>query len=470
MDITLITSAVFKNNRFEIGYGNSLLYKIKKDLEYFKILTTGHTIVMGYNTWLSIPNMHLKNRRNIVITDQVVKIKKHEEVEYMTIREFKKNKPEGKIYLIGGGKTFSIFLKDQELLPKNLIICHIVPEISIEADCSFDPSLIGNYSLSGYSENITGESLKYRYIYYSLQNNVHQETKYLELMKDILENGCERIDRTCTGTLSLFGTRMKFDISESIPMLTTKRIPFRVILEELLWFCRGDTDAKILQRKGIKIWNGNTTREFLDNRGLNHYPEGIIGPQYGFLWRHYGAKYSPRFADTSSIDANTIGGVDQLKYVEDLLENDPFSRRIIISAWNPSQLNEQALPSCHLLLQFYVTEEYGKRYLSCMFTMRSSDNFLASSFNCVSYSILTYILAIRHNMKPKDLIYVAGDTHIYKNHVEQVREQLKRDPRPFPRLKVSTDLVKKDWKDMTLKDFELIGYFPHPTISASMAI
>jgi thymidylate synthase len=388
----------------------------------------------------------------------------------MTIREFKKNKPEGKIYLIGGGKTFSIFLKDQELLPKNLIICHIVPEISIEADCSFDPSLIGNYSLSGYSENITGESLKYRYIYYSLQNNVHQETKYLELMKDILENGCERIDRTCTGTLSLFGTRMKFDISESIPMLTTKRIPFRVILEELLWFCRGDTDAKILQRKGIKIWNGNTTREFLDNRGLNHYPEGIIGPQYGFLWRHYGAKYSPRFADTSSIDANTIGGVDQLKYVEDLLENDPFSRRIIISAWNPSQLNEQALPSCHLLLQFYVTEEYGKRYLSCMFTMRSSDNFLASSFNCVSYSILTYILAIRHNMKPKDLIYVAGDTHIYKNHVEQVREQLKRDPRPFPRLKVSTDLVKKDWKDMTLKDFELIGYFPHPTISASMAI
>jgi thymidylate synthase len=153
-----------------------------------------------------------------------------------------------------------------------------------------------------------------------------------------------------------------------------------------------------------------------------------------------------------------------------LLQNDPFSRRIIISAWNPAQLNEQALPSCHILIQFYVTVENGEKYLSCMFTMRSNDFDTANNYNTTCYSLLTYILAKKYNMKPKELIYVAGDTHIYKNHIEQVKEQLTRIPRPFPNVKLSESIKTKDWKDITVDDFELIGYFPDKTIQIKMAV
>jgi len=291
-------------------------------------------------------------------------------------------------------------------------------------------------------------------------------------MKHILTNGNERKDRTSTGTISTFGNQIRFDISNTIPLMTTKRVPYKTIIEELLWFCRGDSDAKILQAKGIKIWDGNTSREFLDKRGLIHYPNGVIGPQYGFLWRHFGATYSPDFADSSKIDTSLIGGFDQLKYVEDLLQNDPFSRRIMISAWSPNQLNEQVLPSCHHTIQFYVEEDTHtqEKYLSCMFIMRSNDVFLANVYNVICYTILTYILAKKYNMKPKEIIYTCGDTHIYKNHIEAVQQQITNLPRPFPKLILDESIIHKDWKDITIDDFDIVGYFPHGTIKAPMAV
>jgi len=325
------------------------------------------------------------------------------------------------------------------------------------------------YSLFGYSEKYLFENSSYRILYYNHNDNF-QENRFLDLMKNILENGQERTDRTGTGTISTFGNKLHFDISSSIPLMTTKFVPFRVIVEELLFTCRGDTDVKILQKKGIKIWDGNSSREFLDNRGLTHYPEGILGPVYGYLWRFFGASYSPEFADTSKIDTNIIGGYDQLKNVENLLKNDPFSRRIIISAWAPHQMDQMALPPCHVLIQFYVSEENNERYLSCIFTMRSSDFDTASCYNIINYTLLTYILAKRHNMKPKEIIYIAGDTHIYKNHIDQVKLQMTRTPRPFPCVELTESIKTKDWSEMNVNDFNLIGYFPHPTIKINMAI
>jgi thymidylate synthase len=468
MDITLITSLVFKNNRFEIGYENDLLYYIKEDLKNFKTITSGHTVVMGYNTWLSLKNRPLRNRRNIVITRGFHKSENNKNVEYMSLNQFKNSKIKGKIYLIGGGKTFELFLTDKKLKPKKMIITHIIPEISIQATTFINPDLFSSYKVTGYSEIKTDNNLKYRYIYYSLNTREHQEYKYLDLAKDILENGNERMDRTGTGTVSLFGTQLRFDISNSFPLLTTKRVPFKAIVEELLFFARGDTYCKILDERGVKIWNPNTSREFLDNRGLN-YRDGVMGPMYGFSWRHFGAEYDENFSDTSKCDPSKIGGFDQLAHVEHLLKTDPFSRRIYISNLNPAESHKMVLEPCHTYIQFYVTEEQGEKYLSAYFNMRSSDS-LAWCYNICSYVLLLHILALKCDMKPKEIIYNAVDCHIYKNHINQIEEQMTRLPRPFPSLKIDESIKRKDWKDINYEDFNLIGYYPHPSIKMHMAV
>jgi thymidylate synthase len=231
-----------------------------------------------------------------------------------------------------------------------------------------------------------------------------------------------------------------------------------------------NTDAKILQKKGIKIWDGNTSREFLDNRGLHHYDDGILGAGYGWQIRFQGAKYSQNFADTSKIDTSLIGGFDQLAYVEHLLKTDPFSRRIMMCYWNPSDFDKTALLPCHYSIQFYVTEEKGERYLSSHFIMRSNDVFLGSPVNISSYSVLTYILALKCNLKPKELVYSCSDTHIYQNHINQVQEQMTRVPRPFPKLKLDESIKNKNWSDILIDDFDLIGYMSYPSIKAPMAI
>jgi thymidylate synthase/dihydrofolate reductase len=846
--INLVACVTNYKNKLALGRHGQLLFKLKDDIKFFKNLTINslssnsglkkNIVLMGRKTYFSIPIEYrpLKDRINIVLTrdPELVKLspvpKNLElvnDVYYTDLNTFKRiyYKYNPNVFVIGGCELYNTFLNQAD----SLYITQVQTEdgkdvkfIKGEEPDIFMNHFTSDYKLIGMSEKYKGiykdTSLSYRILYYKLSDKMSEEYKYLHFMNNILENGNERSDRTGTGTISVFGTQMKFDISQSIPLLTTKRIPFKTIVEELLWFCRGDSDAKILQEKGIKIWNGNTSRDFLDNRGLFHYPEGIIGPQYGFLWRHFGAKYSHSFGDTSQCDPSLIGGFDQLKYVEDLLKNDPFSRRIMISAWSPDRLSEQVLPSCfpagtlvltdngykniedvlitdklfthkgnwknivnlqqkeyndeiyefkliynskkikttkehpflvkdiiresdgtirnyskipywceaknitknhimclpinknkiiplfnikkcinqykneninksietenewfmlgyyirdgwidlreesnklyfvinkeqkylynkistvlnlhnindnetkkvnqysayntiwceivkdfghlshnkkipewvqdapkqyiewfiegyqatdvckteksngvfttvsadlayglqrlyaklgkilsvdyqitpttliedktvntysmtlhkngnvlnidedylyynvivinkyvenikvynfeveddnsytvqniavhncHFNIQFYVTEEHGERYLSCMFIMRSNDFDTANNYNCICYTLLTYILAKRHNMKPKELIYVAGDTHIYKNHIEQVKEQCDRTPRPFPKVVLNDSIKYKDWSEMTVDDFDLVGYFPHPTIKIPMAI
>lgn len=294
----------------------------------------------------------------------------------------------------------------------------------------------------------------------------HQEYQYLHLMEDILKKGIQKEDRTGTGTKSLFGTHLKFDLSKSFPILTTKKVFWKGIVEELLWFIRGETDSKLLEAKGVNIWKGNTTREFLDKKGLN-YPEGEIGPGYGFQWRSWDKYYNPNPNPNAIVITRMInGGIDQLAQVVDTIRNKPTDRRMIVSAWNVGQLEMMALPPCHLLYQFDVTD--GK--LNCQWYQRSVDTFLGLPFNISSYALLTCLLAKITGLQPGMLTFVGGDTHLYLNHEDQVRVQLSRVPYPFPKLDIKKEIKSlEDIERLEFADLDLIDYKCHPTIKAEMA-
>lgn len=293
----------------------------------------------------------------------------------------------------------------------------------------------------------------------------HQELKYLSLLEKIVRDGKARGDRTGTGTLSLFGEQMRFDISTCLPVLTTKFVPWKSCIRELLWFLSGSTDATILQRQGVKIWDGNSSRSFLDSRGLHDLPEGDIGAGYGHQWRHFGAPY------TTCKDNYDNKGFDQIAFIIDELKHNPTSRRIFLSAWNPAALDEMALPPCHVTAQFYVEfDDDGTKHLSCQMYQRSVDTFLGCPWNIMSYAALTHILAKITNMKPKELIMCLGDVHIYSNHLDQVKEQLTREPYPFPKLIISDTVKDKSLDELNIDDFQLEGYKYHPSIKATMAV
>lgn len=287
----------------------------------------------------------------------------------------------------------------------------------------------------------------------------HEEHQYLDLVRDILQNGVDRPDRTGTGTRSVFGRQMRFSLrNNTMPLLTTKRTFWRGVAEELLWFIAGCTNAKVLQYKNIKIWDGNSSREFLDSVGLAHREEGDLGPIYGFQWRHFGAEY-----DTMH-DTYTDKGVDQLSNIIDTLKTNPNDRRMIMTAWNPTALPDMALPPCHLLCQFYVAN--GE--LSCQMYQRSADVGLGVPFNIASYSLLTMLIAHVTGFKPGEFVHVLGDAHVYSNHIRELKVQLEREPRPFPTLKINPD--KQSIDDFVMDDFELVDYNPHKAIKMPMAV
>lgn len=490
MPISLIACVIKYRNQLVIGKDNELLVKLKEDLKFFKNITSNkiqnfpNIVLMGRHTYYSIPaNFRpLKNRLNFVLSNDPGFLKsyplpKHikdfstEKVYFLTFSQFQNfyNLFNPNVFVIGGGKIYDLFLNNNNFTIEKLYITEVKGfKITDPTNLITMPHFDYRYKLIGYSEKHTQNDLSYRFLTYKFVNQGTEEHKYFDLAANILRNGNEKNDRTGTGTISLFGTQIRFNISQNIPLLTTKQIPFKAIVEELIFFCRGDTDCKILDTQGVKIWNDNTTREFLDNRGLT-YSEGIMGSMYGWSWRHFGAKYNEAFADTSKCDSSKIGGFDQLAHVEDLLKTDPFSRRIYISNLNPAESSKMVLEPCHTYIQFYVTEENGEKYLSAYFSMRSSDS-LAWCYNICSYYLLVRILALKCNMKPKEIIYNAVDCHIYKNHIEQIKEQMTRVPRPFPKVHLSESIKTKDWADIKYEDFDLIGYMPHPSIKMKMAI
>lgn len=274
----------------------------------------------------------------------------------------------------------------------------------------------------------------------------------------LFELGVVRDDRTGVGTVSVFGAQMRFNMRDLFPLLTTKRVFWRAVAEELLWFVHGCTDAKILQGKNIHIWDGNSDRKFLDNLGFTEREEGDLGPVYGFQWRHFGAKYR------TCHDDYTNEGIDQLKEVINTIRTKPNDRRIIMSAWNPIDIPNMALPPCHCLAQFYVAN--GE--LSCQLYQRSADMGLGVPFNIASYALLTYMIAHITDLKPGDFVHTTGDTHVYKNHIEPLKEQLKRKPRPFPKLIIRRKV--SDIEDFKFEDFEIVDYKPYPKIEMQMAV
>ena len=279
---------------------------------------------------------------------------------------------------------------------------------------------------------------------------MHQEEQYLNLIREILERGTWEDGRNGR-TKSVFGHSMRFSLKNgTIPILTTKKTAWKSCLKELLWFIQGDTDTKILQNQNVHIWDGNTTREFLDSRGLQHYREGLIGPGYGFQWRHFNAAYN---ADTGSPRDET--GIDQLNQIVEALK-DPAqrtSRRLIMTAWNPLQLNEMALPPCHIMCQFNVHD--GNK-LSCAMYQRSCDVPLGSPFNIASYSFLTHLLAKHCGLEAYEFVYFMGNCHIYEDHIEPMRTQIERKPFEFPTIEIKT--LRDNINEYEIDDFVINGY------------
>lgn len=292
-----------------------------------------------------------------------------------------------------------------------------------------------------------------------MKTQKHDEMQYLELIQHIIDHGSKKEDRTGTGTLSIFGAQMRFSLRNNVfPLLTTKRVFWRGVAEELLWFVSGCTNANELSEKGIHIWDANGSREFLDKQGLHHREVGDLGPVYGFQWRHFGATYD-------NMHTNYDGqGVDQLADVIHKIKNNPDNRRIIMSAWNPVDLSNMALPPCHSFVQFYVCN--GE--LSCQLYQRSGDMGLGVPFNIASYSLLTYMIAHVCGLKPGDFVHTLGDAHVYLNHIEALKKQLQREPRPFPTLEIAHDVPDID--SFSLDKFKITGYDPHPTIKMQMAV
>lgn len=288
--------------------------------------------------------------------------------------------------------------------------------------------------------------------------------QYLDLCRHVLEHGVERKDRTGTGTISTFGYQMRFNLEEGFPLLTTKKVALRIVLGELLWFITGSTNIQPLVKDNIRIWNewpyekfkksaefkGETQDEFIkriaeDDEFAKKW--GDLGPVYGHQWRDF-------------------FGVDQIKRLEKNLREDPFSRRHILCAWNPAQIDQMALPPCHSFIQFYVSAD-GKK-LSCQLYQRSGDVFLGVPFNIASYSLLTHMLANVLGIGVGEFVHTIGDTHIYKDHIEQVNLQLTRTPRPLPKL-----IIKRHCNsitEFTADDFELVGYDPYPVIKGKVSV
>lgn len=304
------------------------------------------------------------------------------------------------------------------------------------------------------------------------QGENEEELQYLNLVRKVIEKGEKTSDRTGTGTVRLFGETCRYDLTNGkLPVLTTKKMFFRGVVEELLWFMTGSTDSKKLEEKGVNIWNGNGSRAALDKLGFKERREGDLGPVYGFSWRHFGADYKTCDDDYEN------KGFDQLVDLVEQIKTNPSSRRLILCNWNPLEVKNVALPPCHVVCQFSVSEN---KELSCLMYQRSCDMGLGCPFNIVSYSLLTHIVARICGLKAKEFVHMIGDCHVYSNHIEQLKVQIERKPFPFPTLEINEELktledfVKVFQVTRTEKDlstyFRLKDYKSHAPIKMEMSV
>ena len=439
-----VSAIVCVDKKFGIAKKGVIPWHISNDLKFFKQKTIGKHVFMGRKTFESLPSV-LKDRHVHVLS----KSNKTDILEYNSSEEL----------IIAGGEEIYKYFMDTNRLTKIYITV-----IDKDYQCDkFFPKIPSCYVLSEYSEKYydENENVYYRFLTYEKRDRVITcEKEYNKLCYKIISSSKSiRNDRTGTGTYSSFGNKMEFDISKYAPVLTAKRVAWKSCIIELLWFLRGSTNVNELVDSGCKIWNGNTTTEYKKSVNLEHLKPEDCGPIYGFNWRHFGAEYTDCHADY------TNKGFDQINYIINEIKNNPTSRRLILSGWDPNKIFEGVLPPCHMTAQFYVN---GNK-LSCQMYQRSADFFLGVPFNMLSYTVLTHIIAMKTDLVPDKLIMIFGDTHIYTDHINQVMEQLERSARTQPILTIDKSIKDKSFEEMDINDFDLIGYFPHPVIKANMS-
>lgn len=438
--------AIDKN--YGIGYDGRLPWYVKSELELFRYKTNGATLVVGRNTLKSLP--YLENRNLICITSSTSHIPSKNRFE----RIDKLSKlPVGKRIIIAGGKKLY-----ESAIAEGIVSKIHLSVINSEYKCDtfLNKSLFENFV-------IDRESKYPEFTYYELvKSECNGEIGYLNLLKEVLSKG--EIRNTRNGiTRGLFGRNLSFNLLHGFPLLTTKKMFMRGVIEECLFFISGNTDSTILSDRGVNIWKGNTSKEFLKERKLP-YSEGVMGPMYGYQFRHFNAPYE---LDDSGLPVKCDSGVDQLKNVIELIENDPQSRRILMTSYNPCQAEEGVLYPCHsIVLQFYVSGHYLD--MSCY--NRSQDLFLGTPFNIASSALLLSIIAKITNKTPRYLHMSLGDVHLYDNHLEQAILQTERIPYSFPTLKVPKISSLDDVNELSSADFVIENYTSHPSIKADMVV
>jgi len=442
-----------------IGKGGTIPWNEPEDIKRFKQITTTasknkiNAIVMGRKTYESI-GKPLSNRLNVIISSTLKDVQ-----DCYVFDNFNKalNFLDEKLevencFIIGGAQLYELVLSDPRLRFVYITRLHK----DYDCDVYFPVVSYSKYTiLETYAdEHYTFEKL-------SIVNN--EEEHFLNIMCNILSSNYKSVDRTQVGTYSLFGQHLRFDLRHSFPLMTTRKLFLRPILEEFKFIMSGSTDVNKLREKNVHIWDANTTRQFLDINGLTHLPEYDMGPTYGFLVRHFGATYVDCKTDY------TNQGYDQLQDVYNLIKNNPSSRRIRISQWDPSNLDKSPLPSCLCQFDFFVNT--NEKTLSLCVFLRSSDTFLALMWNVAYSAIFCMVMAKLTGYTPGDLVVNTCNSHIYLNHVDQVKEQLIRTPYPFPTAKLLKNIKTiDDIQTLEVNDFNIKSYVSHPKLTGEMAI
>ena len=501
-NISIVVS--FCSKSFGTGAGGKIPWNIPEERKNLADLTKGHVVVMGRRTFEDFGSRPLDGRFNVVVSGSAGLAGLEQQNMAIVRPELLDMRSEiihgdERIFVVGGARLYEKYLGVAERVYATVI------EKEFDGLDTFFPVLahdgvfgrmykIAEAGPRRWSET---EGCFYRVVVYKKIESggglgggggglgLVGEQGFLDLAREILGQPAARPDRTGVGTLSVFARQLRFDVSDTVPVLTTRALGVKTIVRELLWFLRGSCDSKELEREGVRIWAGNTSREFLDQRGLAHYAEGETGPLYGWSLRRFGAAYKGSIAEgeeagcwgkakRKSEHGQGVKGLDQLEELVAGLKADPFSRRHLMTTFNPGVVDQCVLAPCHgIAIQFYVEKVAGQGeefQLSCHVYCRSSDTFLGLPFNIASYGILLHLVAKRCGWRPKELVISTGDTHIYANHVVQAWTQVNRLPLPMPKLIISEAAAKKDWSELSVDDFDFAGYLSHPMIRAEMAV
>jgi len=452
------------DTKWGIGRDGKIPWTQPQDTEWFRHLTrdapplTTNVVIMGRRTWESL-SKPLFGRLNIVISagniDGVVTFRTFEDAIVYAHRQPSTHH----VFAVGGTKIYEAAMRH----PAFSICLLSAINGDYQCDTFFPHALLSRYTNQGASKTLGTLTCPWFVDLYVDTDAIATDLDYMGLVSRVLD-GKLRPNRTGTDTLAVFGDRIRVPLTwrghPTVPLLSTKLVPVKAVWTELLWFLSGATNTDFLTANGVRIWDGNTSREYLDSRGLTKYRVGEVGPAYPFQWRHFGAEYIPECDRTNKL----TGGVDQISRVLDCIRVDPYSRRHLLSSWNPLQESLMALPPCHYAAQWYVDEGT----LSCQMNMRSCDVALGLPFNVASYALLTHVFCKLTSLVPGTLTIVTGDTHIYSNHMDGMREQLKRIPRGPAILRWTHEFSQLD--QLTVDTVSVTGYCPHKKITMPMAV